>query len=250
MAEKTPYKKFALVYDSIMGDRFYNGYFKFLIKIFNELKFKPANILEIACGTGKLAKIFLDKEYEIEGLDMSGDMLDIAGKKGLKIHRQNMVSFKLKKKYDLILCIFDSLNYIQRKVDLKRSFNSVNKHLESGGLFIFDMNSPFGINKVIPKNFKTIYRKNANLELIWLNSHRPDTWIIEMIMFEKRNGGIYKRFYEKHIEKAYKLAEIKKMLKKSSFKLLSAYSNFKFDKVKKDSGRWFFVCEKDRNFYV
>jgi len=67
------------------------------------------------------------------------------------------------------------------------------------------MNSDFKINKAIPDNpVKTEYRKIDDIEFIWLNSHRPDTWIIELIFFEKSENGKYQRFYEKHIEKAYK----------------------------------------------
>jgi len=242
MSDKKPYEKFAEVYDAIMPDEFYNDYYNFIVKILKQLKIKPKTILEVACGTGKLTEIFHKNHWVIEGLDLSNGMLNIAKKKGLKVYQGNMINFKLDKKYDLILNIFDSLNYIQNLSDLQKCFITANKHLEKNGLFIFDMNSDFKINKIIP-TFKTEYYKIGDTELIWLNSHKPNTWIAEMMMFCKSNGK-YTRFYEKHIEKAYKLSEIKRLLKKANFELINIYSDFNFDKVRKNSKRWFFVAKK------
>jgi len=242
MSNDKSYEKFAEVYDSIIPDKFHNDYYKFIVKILRKLKYKPESILEVACGTGKLMKIFDIKGYNIEGLDLSKNMLYIAKKKQLRVHQADMVNFDFNKKYDLILNIFDSLNYVQNISDLQKCFESTNKHLCQNGLFIFDMHSDFKINKILP-NVNTEYYKIGDTELIWLNKHKPNIWIAEMIMFSKSNGK-FTRFYEKHVEKAYKLTRIKKLLKKTNFELLYIYSDFNFGKIKRNSKRWFFVTRK------
>jgi ubiquinone/menaquinone biosynthesis C-methylase UbiE len=243
---KCLYKKFAEVYDLIMDNKFYSDYYTFIVELIKKLNFKPKNILELACGTGKLAKIFLSRGYNIEGLDLSDEMLKIAKSKGLKVYKGNIINFRLRNKYDLIVCAFDSLNYIQKKSDLQKCFNSVNRHLNQNGLFIFDMNSDFKIKNIIPK-FKTKYYKIGKYILIWLNSHKKDKWIAEIILFEKLKDRIYKKFYERHIERAYRIDTIKDALKKAKFKIISTYSDFKFNKIRKDSLRWFFICKKMTN---
>ena len=103
------YKKFAEVYDSLLDQqRFYDGYYRFILKILGKLKFSPKSVLDLACGTGKLAEVFLRKGYTIEGLDLSKEMLRIARKRGLKVHAGNMTEFNLRKKFDLALCTFDA----------------------------------------------------------------------------------------------------------------------------------------------
>lgn len=196
----------------------------------------------MACGTGRLTNIFHKKGWVIEGLDLSKEMLSIAKKKGFKIHKRNMINFNLNKKYDLILNIFDSLNYIHKSSDLKKCFQTANRHLNEKGFFIFDMNSDFRINKIKSIN-KTEYYKIGETELIWLNKHIPNFWIIELIIFCK-NKEKYTRFYEKHIERAYPLNEIKRLLKITNFEIISIYSDFNFDKVKNNSKRWFFIARK------
>lgn len=95
------YEKFAQVFDSFVRGEFHKNYYGFIIRILKKLKFKPRNILDLACGTGKLAKIFLDAGYEVEGLDLSENMLNIARKRGLNVYQGNMINFELGKEYDL-----------------------------------------------------------------------------------------------------------------------------------------------------
>ncbi len=245
-----PYERFAEVYDKITPDEFYAEYYDFILKILKEMNYKPKKTLDLACGTGRLAKIFLDEGYDIEGLDISEKMLEIAKSraKNLKVYQSNMIDFNLGKKYDLIVCTYDSINYILQEASLQKCFNSVSKHLNQEGVFIFDMNSVFKINKVLPE-YKADYYDFGDAELIWLNSHshEPDLWIGEVILFKKTEEGKYERYYEKYIERAFELNTTKKLLKAANFEILETYSDFEFNKIKKDSKRWFFVTKKKTN---
>jgi SAM-dependent methyltransferase len=240
-----PYDKFAEVYDKITPDEFYAEYANFILEILKEMNYKPKKILDLACGTGRLAKIFIDKDYDIEGLDISEKMLEIAKKRGLKVYQSNMIDFNLGQKYDLITCTYDSLNYILQEDSLQKCFKTISKHLNQEGLFIFDMNSDFKINKILP-DYKADYYDFGDAELIWLNSHsrEPDLWIGEVILFKKTENGKYVRFYEKYIERAYEMNTIKKSLKEANLEILETYSNFEFDKINKKTKRWFFINKK------
>ncbi|MFX1464960.1 MAG: class I SAM-dependent DNA methyltransferase [Promethearchaeota archaeon] len=237
------YEKFSEFYDLVTPDEFYIDYFEFILKILKEINFNPKKILDLACGTGRLTKNFLDKGYDIEGLDISASMLEIAKKRGLKVYQSNMVDFNIGQKYDLIISTYDSLNYILQESNLKKCFNSINKHLNQEGFFIFDMNSEFKINKILPE-YKADYYEFQDAELIWLNNHEPDLWIGEIILFKKTKDGKFDRFCEKYVEKAYKLTKVKKLLEQANFEILETYSDFKFNKIKKNSKRWFFVNQR------
>ncbi len=241
MGSQKPYKKFAEIYDKIMDGEFYKSYTDFILKILRRFRLKPQRILDLACGTGRLTKILLLKGFLVEGVDSSEAMINIARKRGIKCYRQNIINFKLPQRYDLILCTYDSLNYIRNLKSLKKCLSSIKKHLKPEGIFVFDMNSDFKINKLITPSVR--YYKTGTTDLIWVNSKKPGAWISEMIIFEKKNRK-YQRYYEKHIEKSYKLDSIKNLLKQFNFKILGIYSDFKFSKVKINSLRWFFICQK------
>ena len=238
--KKIQFQKFAEVYDSLMDlQHFYDSYYRFVIEILQKLNFNPKNILDLACGTGKLAEIFLKNGYNIEGVDLSEAMLKIARKRGLKTYRRNMVDFRLVNKYDLIVCIFDSLNYLQSQLQLQKCFGRVSAHLNNGSLFIFDVNSGYKINDYIPKVNKTAHYQIGDTEVIWENFHKLDTWVAKITMLE---GG--RKYFEKHVETAYSLTAIMGLLEKSGFDVLGVYGDFEFSKVKKNSLKWFFVCRK------
>lgn len=236
-----PYGKFAEVYDSLLDQqRFYDGYYQFIAKILGKLKFSPKSVLDLACGTGKLAEIFLRKGYMIEGLDLSREMLRIARKRGLKVHAGNMTRFNLRKKFDLVLCTFDALNYLHSLSEVRKCFGSVYSSLNYSGLFIFDFNSDYKIRSYLPKASKTMHYEVGNFEVVWSNRHMPGKWIADIRMIEK--GG--RRFHEVHVEKAYPIAAIRKLLNSAGFKVAGVYSDFEFNKVKRNSLKWFFVCRK------
>ena len=98
----TSYAKFGAFYDPVMGDRTNSvKEIKALLKKYNS---KASDVLELACGTGAILK-GLKKDYNIEGLDLSYEMLRVAHSKlsGVKLHHTNMTSFKLKKQFDAII---------------------------------------------------------------------------------------------------------------------------------------------------
>jgi SAM-dependent methyltransferase len=242
MVDVNIYEMFSRIYDSVIPDKFYEDYYNFISTIVKRHRIEPKKILELACGTDKLAKIFLNKSYNVEGLDVSPTMLKIAQQKGLRTHEANMTNFKLNKRYDMILCVYDSLNYLLDEEDLQQCFRSVQRHLNNKGIFIFDMNSHYKINDLIPKNpIQTEYRKIGDIEFIWVNSSEPNIWISDLIFFEKENDLSYRRYQERHVERAYKLRIVKNLLRKANLQLIDSYSNFQFEKIKKNSFRWFMI---------
>jgi len=134
------YEVFGRFYDAAMGDRGKSA--KHLHKLIREAKPNAANVLELGCGTGSILK-YLTRYYDVSGLDISRRMLSIARKKlpGAKLYRQDMVNFEIDGYFDVICCIFDSINHIRRFSDWKKVFGKVRRHLSPGGCFIFDINT-------------------------------------------------------------------------------------------------------------
>ncbi len=119
------------------------------------------------------------KNYKyIDGLEKSKKMAEIARKKTLKkIYIGNMANFKIKKKYDLILCTFDSLNYILDINLLEKTFKNFHRHLNKNGEILFDVN-PLGKFK---KHFNVIEeQKNHNKKIKWISSYDYPFWKIKI----------------------------------------------------------------------
>ncbi len=232
-----PYSRFAGIYDELMDQQeFYESYYHFAIGLIENAK--PL-VLDLGCGTGNLARLFKDNGYDVEGLDLSAGMLRVARERGLKVYKQSMAGFSLAKRYGLILSTFDSLNYLKTEQELRRCFQSVHSHLAQGGLFVFDLNSGYKINHVAKLFGKTAHYKVGNTAITWTNSHAKGRWIAELRIFSKG-----REYYEKHVERSFRLATVKRLLKQSGFGILHAVSDFDFNQIQRDSLKWFFVCRR------
>lgn len=136
----TNYDVFGKFYDAIMGDRAKQT--KRLRAFIRKANPKARNVLELGCGTGSVLK-HLVKDYEVWGVDLSTKMLSIAKKKvpRAKLSRQDMVRFRLSERFDVICCVFDSINHITSFIHWKKLFANVQRHLSDRGIFIFDINT-------------------------------------------------------------------------------------------------------------
>ena len=107
-------------------------------------------ILELAVGTGTNLVPFAN-DYQVFGLDLSENMLQVAKEKlpNVPLYRQSMVDFKIDRKFDVIMCLFDSINHLLDLEQWKSMFRNVQQHLEEGGIFVFDVNTPAKLRRVV-----------------------------------------------------------------------------------------------------
>lgn len=243
------YGEFARVYDGLMVDFDYENWFEYIENIFDKYDKQPNNVLEMACGTGNLSEHLAKARYDLTCFDISEDMLSYAYEKlrrykNVDIMRQDMITFDINKRFDAVLSICDSINYIRGKDDLVRTFQNAYNHLEDGGIFIFDINSYFKLKHVIGNN--TFVEDSDEVFYVWENFYDDKENICEFYLtfFFKKDQGDYERFDEEHIEKAYKTFEIRQALNKAGFKDIDMYKGFTFEDVKEDTERINFVAIK------
>ena len=85
------------------------------------------------------------KKYELFGFDLSYDMLKVAQQKfdtskfPISLWQGNMISFRLRHSVDIVICLYDSINYLLNLVEWKKLFDCVYDVLCDSGLFIFDI---------------------------------------------------------------------------------------------------------------
>lgn len=143
MNQEDPYLEIAGYYDNIVGERYEIPFIK---KLVNEHFPEAKSVLEIACGTGAVLEQF-SESYQVSGLDISNTMLKRAESRisGAQFYQADMRAFDIGEKFDVILCIFNSINHLHTFSDWKKVFECVAKHLNKGGVFIFDIISMHGL---------------------------------------------------------------------------------------------------------
>lgn len=105
------------------------------------LKYHPdaRTLLDVACGTGKHIQ-HLREFYEVEGLDLNPELLEIARKRcpGATFHYANMVDFDLGRTLDVVTCLFSSIGYVKTQENLQRAVTSMARHLGPGGVLVLE----------------------------------------------------------------------------------------------------------------
>jgi SAM-dependent methyltransferase len=105
-------------------------------------------VLELACGTGRLAVPLARNGHEVVGLDASPAMLRAARAKaraaGLEVAlvEGDMRSFALPRRFGLVVVGCNSLAHLTGTEDLLACLAAVRRHLAPGGILAFDAVNP------------------------------------------------------------------------------------------------------------
>ena len=241
------YQRFAYLYDELINDVNYEEWLDYYFKIFQRYGLKPKLGLDLGCGTGSLTTLFADKGIEMTGIDLSEDMLMVAREKAegrdILYLNQDMCEFELYGTVDFIVSSLDCINYITDKRDLLKVMKLVNNYLDPGGLFIFDINTPYKLEHIIGNN--TFILENDNTFCSWQNEYDKKRKICDFYLtFFSEEGGMYHRFDEEHSERAYSIDEIKSVIESAGMKLLNVYDAMTFKKPTAKSERVFFVVQE------
>jgi SAM-dependent methyltransferase len=105
-------------------------------------KFKRTSgdeLLDVACGTGGHIGP-LKQWYRVQGLDADEGMLKIARRKypGVRFQRADMLDFSIRRKFDVITCLFSSIGYVKSVARLNTAVRNMSRHLKPGGVLILE----------------------------------------------------------------------------------------------------------------
>ncbi len=239
------YTKLTEYYDKIYHYIDYKKQTKFILKIIRKFKTSNGNkLLDVACGTGTHIQL-LKKHFEIVGLDKNKEMLEIARKKNpsVKFVQGDMQSFSLHK-FDVILCYFNSILYNTTKGELSKTLTNFWKHLDKGGLLIFN-----AVDKIVGIDSRKDewWYKDKNLNILfapqWIYKNRKLHIDIDFVIEKKRTTEHLK---DHHVMGAFSLSEIGPMLKKIGFKVNVFETNYEeMQELNPDSWQAIFVCQKN-----
>lgn len=243
-----PYRSFAEVYDRIMADVPYDVWADYIEAVWRRFSFQPVKILDLACGTGNFTLELASRGYRMTGVDLSQAMLDVALRKAqrmnmdIKFFQSDLRNLELGDVFHGATCVFDSLNYLLEPSHLKAAFRSVAQHLTSGGLFVFDVNTPQRL-AAIPYDIDIF--DEEDYYVVWKDSyHRGKAmWQVNLTGFLKE-GERWERFDEIHQERAFPIDDIKKWLTESGFVVLGVYDSCSFIPASQLTSRAYFVSRK------
>ncbi len=249
MSSKTSriYTSLAPIYDEIMKDVDYEDWADYVDAIIQEHNQDAETVLELACGTGKVAMYLEELEcYEITATDFSEEMLEIA--KTVADFREMNINWKqldffnieLEDKFDIVLSLFDSVNYILKEDEVLRMLENVEKVMHEDSLFIFDFTTPAHSEYVADMlNEEGITPDNIRFERhsFYMPTERIHVNEFDIEFLDKDKQTVLRREREVHRQRIYTLKEMKEIVAKSNMEIVAAYEDFVLDKANDKSER-------------
>lgn len=235
------YDVFARFYDAVQGDRVaHAAYVRSLIQKHHP---EATTVLELACGTGSVLKQ-LDSDYDVTGVDLSERMLEIAARKvpHARLIRADMTEVALEDRFDVVLCVYDSINHLLRFAEWEAVFDRARAHLEDGGLFVFDVNTERRLASFVPLPAVTEWFGDGNLMVLDVVDGGEGVFVWSIRIFEHLGDASYRLHTEDIREVAFPADRIRRGLQKR-FRRVWTYDEER-SRPSPSSGRLHFVCRK------
>ena len=127
------YESLAACYDELTYDIRYEKTLTFFERLCAREHVQPHLVLDLACGTGSLSMLLAEHGYRVIGADLSEEMLAEAEQKARDLPEdirpfficQPMQRLRLAEPADAVICALDSLNYLMRPDDCRKTFRRV-----------------------------------------------------------------------------------------------------------------------------
>lgn len=226
LEQKRSYTFFAEYYDHYMAHVDYEKWLGMILGWCKSFGVKQlSRILEIACGTGNIAEILVHKGYEVDACDSSPFMLHMASQKLFKpnLFLRSMTEELPDRNYDLALCLFDSINYLPRKTDIKLLLKHTFATLRPGGLFVFDISTLMNSTQNFNDATQFTHVRDGYLVHHASYAYLAGKQNSRLVLFRKV-GQTYQKHEENHVQRVYRNIEMIEMIINSPFRLLGIFS--------------------------
>lgn len=136
------YGKAARIYDLLYtgtGIKDYPAESDALHAIVQDASRGARTLLDVACGTGAHLEI-LRRWYEVEGVDFSPEMLEVARARlpDIPLSVADMRTLDLGRKFDAVTCLFSAIGYVTDMAEMRSTIRRLANHVAPGGVLIVD----------------------------------------------------------------------------------------------------------------
>lgn len=224
-------------------------------------KKKGSRVLELGCGTGRVAISLAQEGYSVWGLDLSPRMLDLFRKKRgllpldvqerLHICHGSMSGFDLNQRFDLIIAPNRAFQALTADLDISSCLEAVSGHLAVDGVFTLNAFKPYGRldeswitprrlvwERIEPGTGKHVAKYESR------DAINPDRQTIQTtISFEEtETDGRTETFTDRYTLRYYYYEQLRKLLINHHFNVVNEYGWYDFSPIN-DNKELIFLCK-------
>ena len=208
------------------------------------------SVLDLACGTGTISCLLAQQGYQVIATDGSEEMLTQAMGKAMALGegmplflQQDMTRLRLAEPVDAAVSTLDSLNYLTREKDVRKTFHRVWRWLRPGGQFIFDVNTPYKLQRMDGQIYMDETEETC---CVWRTffSQRTQVCTYQVDLFQLRPDGAWERTFEEHRERAWSRAQLCAWLEEAGFEKITVTGDLSLRLPREDADRWIVRARK------
>ena len=229
--------KHASLYDLFYSNKDYEVESDFIHQLILETNgSEPSELLELACGTGNHAFCLEKKGYSILATDSSNGMIDQAKIKAKD--RSSNVQFEMMdmrdiadipRKFDVILCLFDSIGYLISNDNIKTVLKNVYDKLNDSGIFIFEFwHAAAMLRSYDPVRVKRWKLEDSEVLRISETSidYKSQSCDVCYSIYRTYKDGTYSYLQETQTNRFFLLQEMNNFLENAHFKIISNLAGY------------------------
>ena len=198
---------------------------------------RPANAMDLGCGTGVLCEILEESGIKAAGMDFSAGMIDIARQRNGSIPYEvaDMSTYRPETQFDLVTCTGDALNHIGDLGDVAKILENVYAYTAPGGYFVFDILNENEVSTSEP--FEMDFDEATR---VWFQMTRPGEKQVNLKIRVYEQGSL--AFEENIRETIHDPAYICKLLQEAGFAVLRCADSLLDDGS--HGTTWFVIARK------
>lgn len=240
------YDRLAACYDDLTDDVQYEKRADFLQKLLRRSRIPVHTMLDLACGTGSMTWIFTQRGYEMIAVDGSEEMLCAAMEKSGSVEgtapvflHQDMPKLDLYGTVDAAICCLDSLNYLTRPADVRRTLARLHLFIAPGGMLLFDINT---LEKLASLDGQVFLDETEDTYCVWRTEYSRGLCTYYMDLFCRQEDDSWERSLEIHRERGYTVEELTAWLREAGFGEIRTYGDMKLRRPAEGEQRIYFSC--------
>ena len=207
-----------------------------------------AKVLDLCCGCGRHAVELKQRGYDVVGLDLSEELLELACSRAsecgedIEFIRGDMREIPYEDHFDLIVNFFTSFGYFAEDAENQSVLLAIAKALKPGGKFLMDYMNPENVARnLVARDEKDIAQGIHVVQERWIDKS-PRRINKKITLIKEDEESIYRESV-----RMYSHEEMVKMLSGANLELLETYGDFADSEYNQDSARMVLIGRKSKD---
>jgi len=241
------YDALAPIYDRIMNHVSYDDWVLLIERVVEKyLSIDDPYIFELGGGTGVLAERLLECGFRYQGSDRCLAMCKTAHRRGVHFICADARAIPLNTQFDLVLFLYDGINYLGSLDEFALVFNDVWRILSPGGLFLFDITTEANSLRHF-RNYLEFedWGDCAYVRRSYYNKDRMQQHNDFTVFHQVAPGSqLYEKRIENHSQNVFGASSIARMVPDRLYTIEGIWDGFSFHQYRPHSERIHFLLKK------